>query len=151
MKTITLIYSADEASQAALNEIEYIKNKYSDIIIKNKINFITKTNIEYLKIDKNLNTYPTLFFIEDFKVEKTQGYDLEKLNNNYWEYFLDNFNLRDLNPFPSWTWNEKEWKWEAPIPNLKEPFNDYTWDEETKSWMYYQDYLKKLKENNSEN
>lgn len=135
MKTLTLIYGADDNSLAALNEIKYIQNKYSDIIIKNKINFITQTDIEYKEIDKTINTYPTLFFIEDFKVEKIEGYDLENLNKNYWEYFLDIFELRDQQPFPSWIWNQEQWIWEAPVLNLNKHPREYMWYEESKSWI----------------
>lgn len=87
MKTITLIYGNDETSQAALKEIQHIQNKYSNIIVKNKINFILKTDLEYQNMDLEMNTYPTLFFIDDLEVVKIEGYDLNKLNNNYSDYF----------------------------------------------------------------
>lgn len=135
MKTITLIYGADDSSKAALNEIEYIRNKYSDIILTHKIKIITQIDTEYREIDATIHKYPTLFFIDDLKVEKIEGYNLENLNNNYWEYFLENFELRNSQPFDSWTWNENNWIWEPPIPNLNKYPTNYKWDEDNQSWV----------------
>lgn len=144
MKTITLIYINDQASQAALNEIENIKNKYSDKILNNNIHFILKTDLEFKEIDETINTYPTLILIDDLEVIKIEGYDLENLNNNYWEYFLDFFKLRDLCFFASWKWNEEKWIWEPPISKPAE--NKKYWDEYEKVWLDLKEKIEKEQE-----
>lgn len=39
--------------------------------------------------------------------------------------------VKPPSPFPSWTWNESEWIWEAPIPK---PGDNYMWNEDTQTW-----------------
>lgn len=133
MKTITLIYGNDEASQAALKEIQHIQNKYSDKILINNIKFIFKTDLEYQEIDETINIYPTLFFIDDLKVKKLEGYDLTELDNNYWEDFLDFFKLLGPKPTSSSIWDNDELRWKEPVIIEKEP--DLAWDEESNSWI----------------
>ena len=36
-------------------------------------------------------------------------------------------------PFPSWVWDETEWKWEAPTPHPNDG-KTYFWNEDTQSW-----------------
>lgn len=49
---------------------------------------------------------------------------------------LFNNKIRSSKPFPSWTFNEDAWSWQAPSPQPANTENEtYIWDEESLSWI----------------
>jgi len=42
-----------------------------------------------------------------------------------------------IQPFPSWTFNETSCSWDPPIPRpaFSDTHNRHTWDEETQAWL----------------
>lgn len=40
-----------------------------------------------------------------------------------------------IQPFPSWVWNESDWKWDPPVPHPGD--GRYTWDEDNVRFAPY--------------
>ena len=40
-------------------------------------------------------------------------------------------------PYPSWTLNESNWKWEAPVPYPDDEENTYIWNESNQEWELF--------------
>jgi hypothetical protein len=95
-----------------------------------------KENIEYISSDQE---YVELSRVFGFRPNRTYSLSISVSNNN--EYNSETLTFVFPKPdqtFPSWTWNDDEVRWEAPIPypgGQGEPF--YTWNEEDQSWDIY--------------
>ena len=66
----------------------------------------------------------------------------EAFRGNYagigFTYDPDNDVFYEPQPFASWTLNQKNWTWEAPIPDPSDEENVYWWDEENQEWVAYE-------------
>ena len=133
MKKIILIYGDDEASKLAIKELNNIRNEYENLISKHNIQILITQNNQLDEQDK-FESVPAIRFINDEELLNVEGYNINN-SSNYKDYFLDFLKLRELKPFPSWNWNEKNWKWESPIPNFNENPDLFVWDEENQFWV----------------
>ena len=64
---------------------------------------------------------------------ETSGVDSKKIAAPGFTYDPETGYFKPQQPFISWTFNESDWKWEAPLP-YPEDGNAYTWDEELQEW-----------------
>jgi hypothetical protein len=48
-------------------------------------------------------------------------------------YLVENKVFVSPKPFPSWSFNEKTWEWEAPKPRPEG--ENFYWDEDKKDWL----------------
>ncbi len=138
MKKIILVHGEDEGSKAAVRELNSIRFQYQNLISKNNIQILlVKDNQANEK--NSFQSVPAIKIINKEKLLQIEGYSIDS-TSNYKDYFLDSLELRELQPFDSWNWNENKWKWEPPIANLNENPDLFKWDEETQTWISKTNY-----------
>jgi hypothetical protein len=61
--------------------------------------------------------------------------DTKKLADINDKYDVDNNTFTSPKPYPSWTFNNTTWKWEAPIAMPSQTNEEvYAWNEENQTW-----------------
>lgn len=63
----------------------------------------------------------------------TSGSDAKKIAAPGYIYDSKTGHFKPQQPFLSWTFNESDWKWEAPLPYPGDD-NIYVWNEELQEW-----------------
>ena len=52
-----------------------------------------------------------------------------------WSYDSSKDVFKSPKPFPSWVWNDTDFKWDAPVPVPGSDRPHVKWDEDTKTWV----------------
>lgn len=96
----------------------------------------------WAKLSEN-NVIEQIIIDDGYMAEKLDGLWVEMPadipNVTGWT-LMDNGTVRPAHPFPSWSWDDSEGAWVAPVP-MPETYNDagrretYDWDEAKAVWV----------------
>ena len=94
-----------------------------------------KTEDHFPKIRSSVKTMSSTFVVEPpLYIEPNQGVELNlwaRIEDDFYEENIVLKNIRPIQPYPSWTYVDGDWK--APIPRPAEGIT--TWDEEKQEWI----------------